>query len=78
DGVDLQLQQRLGQEQAEADDAEADRAAQPEAGDAMDVAQAHGADGGGAAEDGGGHGSQVEAGAEAASGDEEIALALRL
>ncbi len=76
DGVDAQLQQRLGQEQVQRDDAEAQRAAQPEAGDAVDVAQAHRADGGGAAEDGGGHGAQVEAGAEVAAGHQVVVVGL--
>ncbi|MCY1228587.1 hypothetical protein D9M72_409110 [compost metagenome] len=68
DGVDLQFQQRLGEEQSDPHDAQAERGAQPEAGNAVDVAQANGTDGGGAAEYGGSHGAEVEARTQVATG----------
>ncbi|MCY1435661.1 hypothetical protein D9M71_517650 [compost metagenome] len=76
DGVDLQFQQRLGEEQADPHDAQAERGAQPEAGNAVDVAEAHGTDGGGAAEHGGGHGAEVEAGAEVTAGHQIVVTGL--
>ncbi|SVJ78550.1 Uncharacterised protein [Klebsiella pneumoniae] len=64
--------------QAEDDDPQAEHEHQPQAGQAELVAELDRTDGRRAAEHHRGHGSQVEAGAETASGDEEIALALRL
>ena len=67
-GEDAQAQQRFGQEQVDGDDAQAQGCAQPEAGNAVDVAQAHGADGGSATEHGGGHGAHVQHRAQVAPG----------
>ncbi len=50
DGIQLQLEQRLGQHQAQHHDAQPERAAQPDAGDAVGVAEFDAADGRRAAE----------------------------
>src|SRR5471030_683916 len=75
-GVDLQFQQRFGEEQVQRDDPATQCGAQPETGDAMDVAQAYGANGGRAAEYGGGHGAHVEARAEVTTGDQKVFVGL--
>ncbi|MNH05776.1 hypothetical protein D3C79_651220 [compost metagenome] len=76
-GEDAQAQQRFGEEQVDGDDAQAQGCAQPEAGDAVDVAQAHGADGGSATEHGGGHGAHVQDRAEVAPGHQVVLVGFR-
>ncbi|MNM75323.1 hypothetical protein D3C81_871070 [compost metagenome] len=72
DGENLQAQQRLGQEQVQGDDAQAQCRAQPETGNPVDIAQANGADGRRAAQYRGGHGAHVQAWAEVAPGYQVI------
>ena len=76
DGEDFQLQQRLGQEQVQGNDACAERGAQPETRNAMHIPQAHGADGGGTAQHRGGHGAHIQRWAEVAAGDQVVFVGL--
>ncbi|MNT47457.1 hypothetical protein D3C72_1841740 [compost metagenome] len=58
-GEDLQAQQGFGQKQVQGDDAQAQRGAQPKAGDAVNVTQLYRTDGRGTAQYCGGHGAHV-------------------
>ena len=76
DGEDLQLQQRFGQEQVQRDNPGTQRSTEPEAGDAVHITQAHGADGGRTAQYRGGHGAHVQRRAQVAAGHQVIFVGL--
>ena len=74
DGVDAQPLDPAGEQQAQQQDARADREHQPHARDAVLVAETDAADGGRAAEHDGGHRAGVQHRAEPPAGDQEVGL----
>ncbi|MNL60676.1 hypothetical protein D3C87_1845120 [compost metagenome] len=77
-GEDLQFQQRLGHEQVQGDDAQAQGRAQPETGNAVDIAQAHGTYGRCATQYGSGHGAHVQAWAQVTPGNQVVFMGFSL
>ncbi|MCY1432631.1 hypothetical protein D9M71_486350 [compost metagenome] len=77
-GEDLQFQQWLGHEQVQGHDAQAQGRAQPETGNAVDIAQAHGTYGRGTAQHGSGHGAHVQAWAQVTPGNQVVFMRFSL
>jgi hypothetical protein len=78
DGEHFQFQQGFGEEQVQRHDPATQCGAEPETGDAVHVAQTHGAHGGRATQDGSGHGAHVQARAEVTAGNQVIFVSFGL